>query len=72
MKTLTGWIWLNIIGMLAYLMVILAMLFGWGLKPASWFWMILFYFLAENSWFITMAIRMWILDHWKAPKGGGE
>jgi len=70
MKTLKGWIWLNVIGMFAYLMVILAMLYGWGLKPVSWLWMILFYFIAENSWFILVSIRMWMEDHWKAKEGG--
>ena len=69
MVILRGWIWLNIVGMFGYLMVILAMLHGWGLKPASWFWTIFFYFIAENSFFIVLSIRMWLQDNWKKKDG---
>ena len=70
MKILKGLLWLNVTGMLGYLMVILAMLYGWGLKPASWFWMILFYCIAQNIFFITLSLRMWLEDTWKSKKGG--
>ena len=33
------------------------------------FFSILFYFIAENSFFITLGIRMWLVDNWKAKEG---
>jgi hypothetical protein len=69
-RTLKGFIWLNIIGMFGYIMVILAMLYGWGLTPKSWFWMIFFYGIAENAWFIATVIRMWMLDSGEQEKKG--
>mgnify|MGYP001559593436 CR=1 FL=1 len=63
-----GWVWLNIIGMIGYLFVILAMVYGWGMKPVSWFWVIVFYFIATHSWFVTVMFRIWMRDKFKKGK----
>lgn len=54
-------LWLNLMGLLNYSAVCLAMMKGWGIQPKDWFWIILGYSLVANMWVLTIVIRENIL-----------
>ncbi len=62
MELFKNFIWLIILGAFAYGCVIIAMIWGWGLCPISWFWVITGYFMANLSWPISLFLRQKFLD----------
>ena len=57
MEILKSIIWLEIVGTFAFAWVIVAMIYGWGLWPQSWFWVIAGYVLANSSFPILVGLR---------------
>ena len=60
MNVVKGLVWLFVFSTAAYGGVIIAMLYGWGIKPVSWTWIIIGYMIATAAWPVIVAARRMI------------
>ncbi len=56
-RTLMGLLWIQVTGIFSYACVILALVYGFGLQPKSWIWIIIGYALANNMWVCVVMAR---------------
>ena len=59
------WFIVQIVGMSC---IIACMIWGWGLTPKSWIWVIVFYFLAGISHLAIWKIAIKLVNKWSAGK----
>ncbi len=58
-------LWLLALNALAYCGVVVAMIWGWGLWPTSWLWVVTGYILAGMVWPFMVVVRTKIADSLK-------
>jgi hypothetical protein len=62
MTILKFFLWIQIIGVVSYASVSIAMIYGWGIEPKSWFWIIFGYTMANNVWILAILVRQKLLE----------
>ncbi len=45
-----------------------ACIFGWGLWPKSWFWLMFFYVLANACHIVTWRAAIYLVNKWSKDK----
>ena len=62
------YLWLMLVESILYFFVIMALIYGWGLWPKSWFWVIFFYCIIGNIWPFVLWVRTRFINKLEGDK----